>query len=287
MTDGARRSMTVAALLAAAVASGHAGAAAAPSAADPVGTLRGRVRLAGKPPGNVVIRMGLDPMCVTANAGKRVIQEVVMTTADGGLANVFVRVQGSFPRMPIPATAVTIDQRACIYTPRVVGAQVGQTLQVRNDDALLHNVHSLSARGNGFNVGQPLAGMVYQIKLKDEETMLRLKCDIHRWMTSYIGVVSHPYFAVSGGDGMFEIKGVPLGTYSLKTWHERYGELTQPVRVKAGATTTIDFAYTGAEKAPVASLLDNSAAPLTIAKPRSAPLTSPARVRATRQYRAP
>ena len=256
MTRGARRSMAVAALLAAAVAIGHPGAVAAPSAAGTTGTIRGRVRLTGKPPGNVVIRMGLDPMCITANAGKRVIQEMVMTSPDGGLANVFVRLQGSFPRMPIPAAAVTIGQRACIYTPRVVGAQVGQTLQVRNDDALLHNVHSLSEKGNGFNVGQPLAGMVYQFKLKDEETMLRLGCDVHRWMTSYIGVVTHPYFAVSSGEGTFEIKNVPVGTYSLKTWHERYGELTQPVRIRADATTTIDLAYTGEEKAPVASLRD-------------------------------
>lgn len=252
MTHGARRSMMVAALLAAAVAIGHAGA--APSAAGPVGAIRGRVRLTGEPPGNVVIRMGVDPMCVKTNAGKRVIQEMVMTSPNGGLANVFVRLQGSFPRMPVPAATVTIDQRACIYTPRVVGAQVGQTLQVRNDDAWLHNVHSLSVGGNGFNVGQPLAGMVYQFKLKDEEIMLRLKCDVHRWMTSYIGVVSNPYFAVSGGDGAFEIKNVPVGVYSLKTWHERYGELTRPVRVRADATTTVDVAYTGAEKAPVASL---------------------------------
>jgi len=200
--------------------------------------------------------MGVDPMCGKANAGKRVIQEMVMTSPDGGLANVFVVLQGSFPRMPVPAAPVTIDQRGCVYTPRVVGAQVGQTLQVSNGDALLHNVHTLSAGGNGFNVAQPLAGMVYKFKLKDEETMLRLKCDLHRWMTSYIGVVSHPYFAVSSGEGTFEIKNVPVGTYSLKSWHERYGELTQPVRVRAGAITTIDVAYTGNEKAPVATLRD-------------------------------
>ncbi len=252
MTGGAGRSMTVAALLAAAVAMGHAGAQAPSKAVGAVGTIRGRVRLTGTPPGNVIIRMGLDPACVKANAGKRVIQEMVMTSPDGGLANVFVRLQGSFPRTPIPVAAVTIDQRACIYTPRVVGAQVGQTLKVHNGDALLHNVHGLSASGNGFNVGQPLADMVYEFKLKDEETMLRLKCDIHRWMTSYIGVVSHPYFAVSSGEGTFEIRNVPVGTYSLKTWHERYGELTRPARVTAGATTTIDVAYTGDEKAPAA-----------------------------------
>lgn len=221
------------------------------AAAADVGTIKGRVRLTGKPPGNPIIRMGVDPMCAAANAGKRAIQEMVVVSADGGLASVFVSVQGKFASAPLPAEPVTIDQRGCIYTPRVVGARVGQALEVRNSDRLLHNVHSLSTRKNGFNIGQPLVGMVYRFRLEDEEVMLRLKCDVHRWMTAYIGVVSHPHFAVSGGDGAFAIANVPAGTYMLRTWHERYGPLTQSVRVSPGATTTLDFAYTGAEKPPV------------------------------------
>lgn len=241
--------MTVA-LVAAALASGPPSTAA--QSAN-LGTIKGRVRLSGKPPGNVVIRMGLDPMCVAINAGRRVLQEAVVTSADGGLANVFARVQGTFPPAPVPPEPVTIDQRGCVYTPRVVGARVGQTLQVRNSDRLLHNVHSLSAGSNSFNIGQPVAGMVYQFGFKGEEIMLQLKCDVHRWMTAYIGVVSHPYFAVSGSDGTFEIANVPVGTYTVQTWHERYGDLTQPVRVRAGGTTTVNFAYTGQEAAKTES----------------------------------
>jgi len=237
--------MTVA--LVAGVPSQYAGTAAAPAN---VGTIKGRIRLTGKPPGNPVIRMRVDPMCAKVNAGKLVVQETVVTSADGGLADVFVRVQGSFSSTPVPAEPVTIDQRACIYTPRVVGARVGQTLQVRNSDRLLHNVHTLSAGTNSFNIGQPLAGMVYQFQLKDEEIMLRLKCDVHRWMTAFVGVVSHPYFAVSRSDGTFEIDNVPVGTHTVQAWQERYGPLTQPVRVRRGATAPVTFAYTGAEKAP-------------------------------------
>lgn len=240
-------------LLAALLASGHAST---PAAQANVGTIKGRCRLGAAPPGNVVIRMGLDPMCAKINTGKRILQETVVTSADGGLANVFVRVQGTFPRMPAAPEPVTIDQRACVYGPRVVGARVGQTLQIRNNDPLLHNLHSLSVGSNGFNVGQPLAGMVYRFQLKDEEIMLRLKCDVHRWMTAYIGVVSHPYFGVSGSDGTFEIANVPVGTYTIQTWHERYGSLTQIVRVRPGAATTVNFAYTGTEKAPIAGVED-------------------------------
>ena len=95
-----------------------------------------------------------------------------------------------------------------------------------------------------------MAGMVNQFRLKDEELMLQLTCDIHRWMTAYIGVVGHPYFAVSGSDGTFEIGNVPVGAYTIQTWHERYGDYTQPVRVRPGATTTVNFAYRGTEQAP-------------------------------------
>jgi hypothetical protein len=207
------------------------------------GAIKGHIRLKGKPPGNPVIRMGIDPMCAKLNAGKRPVQETVAASADGSLANVFVSLEGSFPSSPVPATPVTIDQQACIYVPRVVGARVGQTLQVRNSDALLHNVHGLSTGSNVFNVGQPAAGVVTQFRLKQEEIMLRVSCDIHRWMTAFVGVVSHPYFATSGAGGTYTIENVPAGTYTIQTWHEQYGKLTQKVRVTAGSASAVDFAY--------------------------------------------
>jgi plastocyanin len=227
---------------------GGADRATAGQAAGSRGTIKGRVRLSGKAPGNVVIRMGMDPMCAKINAGKQVIQPVVVTSDDGGLANVFVKLQGTFPQTPVPTDPVTLDQRGCMYAPRVVGVRVGQTLQVRNSDDFLHNVHGMSGAGNGFNVSEPKAGMVQQFPLKNEETMLTLKCDVHRWMMAFVGVVSHPYFAVTGETGSFEIRNVPAGMQTIKTWHERYGELSQTVRVTGGGTATADFAYTGTER---------------------------------------
>jgi hypothetical protein len=212
------------------------------------GAIRGHIRLNGTLPGNPIIRMGMDPMCAQLNAGRRVVQETVAASADGSLANVFVRLQGSLPPAPIPAEPVILDQRACIYVPRVLGARVGQILQVRNSDDLLHNVHGVSARGNGFNIGQPKAGIVQQIRLKEEEIMLQVTCDVHRWMIAFVGVVSNPYFATSGAAGTYAINNVPAGTYTIQTWHERYGVLAQTVRVREGSTSTVDFAYTGLEK---------------------------------------
>src|SRR5947208_4189796 len=212
------------------------------------GTIKGHVHLSGKLPGNPIIRMGMDPMCSKINAGKRILQEYVVATVDGSLANVFVRLQGNVPQTPISTQPVSIDQRGCVYAPRVVGVRAGQVLQIKNSDALMHNVHGLSGKDNSFNVGQPAAGMVYQWKAKNEEIMVHLKCDIHNWMNAYIGVVSNPYFAVSDTMGTFQIDKVPPGTYTLQAWHERFGALTKTITVKAGAATTVDFTYTGNEK---------------------------------------
>ena len=217
------------------------------TAQSSTGTIKGQIHLSGKLPGNPVIRMGMDPMCAKASAGKRIVQEFVVATADGSLANVFVNLKGNVPQTPVPTQPVTIDQRGCIYYPRVIGLRVGQALQVKNSDAFLHNSHGLSGKDQGFNVGQPTAGNVYNWKPKTDE-MLHIKCDIHTWMNAYVGIVTNPYFAVSDTMGTFTIDKVPPGTYTLQAWHERFGLLTKMVTVKAGAAVTVDFTYTGNEK---------------------------------------
>ena len=206
-------------------------------------TIKGRVHFSGPEPGNRVIRMGMDPLCAAANAGKRPINEVYLVGDNNALGNVFVKVEGSFPGTPVPAQPVEIDQTACLYVPRMVGARVGQVLRVKNNDNLLHNVHSDSSRRNGFNQSTPKAGMLVNFTLKDEE-MLRIGCDVHRWMTAWVGVVAHPYFAVSSSAGTFTIANVPPGTRTITAWHESFGTLTKTVDLKAGQTATIDFVYT-------------------------------------------
>ncbi|HUK34330.1 MAG TPA: carboxypeptidase regulatory-like domain-containing protein [Vicinamibacterales bacterium] len=208
------------------------------------GTIKGRITFTGPEPGNRVIRMGMDPMCAAANQGKRPVNEIYLVGDGNTLGNVFVKVDGSFPATPVPSTPVEIDQRACIYTPRVVGARVGQTLRVRNSDNWLHNVHTDSAKRNGINQSTPKAGLDVNLVLKDEE-MLRIGCDVHRWMTAWVGIVSHPYFAVSEGqNGTFTIANVPAGHRTITAWHEAFGTLTKTVDVNEGQTVTVNFVYT-------------------------------------------
>jgi hypothetical protein len=206
------------------------------------GNIEGHVRVKGKAPGNIVIRMGMDPMCARIYAGKLAVDNAVIVSDNGGLANVLVRLEGQFPPAPVPAQPVVVEQKGCFYVPRVTAARVGQVLRVRNNDNLLHNVHSMSAALNGFNIGQPVAGIQSDFKLRSEET-LKLTCDVHRWMVSFVGVFNHPYFAVTATDGSFAIRNVPVGRRTIRTWHEKLGQTTQSVDVKAGATAIVSITY--------------------------------------------
>jgi len=215
------------------------------------GTVVGKVRLTGTPPPNPLIRMGADPNCLKINAGKRVFQELVVKSADGGLGNVYVHVQGV--KGASGSGSITLDQQGCNYHPRILAAQVGQTLIIRNDDSTLHNIHSISKKYD-FNQSQPTAGLTFNVPLKYEEVMLHVKCNVHPWMTGYIGIVDSPYFAVSDDQGNFKLSNVPAGRQTIEVWHELYGPLTQTVDVKAGGTVNVEFSYTGNEH-PAASEL--------------------------------
>jgi len=225
-------------------------------AAAGAGTIRGHVRLSGPLPGNPIIRMGVDPLCAAANAGpQRPVQEIVVRSADGGLANVFVTLSGTFPKTAPPKTPGVIRQLKCADSPRVVAAMVGQTLSIVNSDTLAHETHSITSKNNTFKVTQPHSDMVFNYTLKNPEEMLRLGCEVHRWMVAYVGVEPHPYFNVTNEMGSFTIPNVPAGRHQIRAWHERYGWLTKTVDVKPGDTVTMDFTYTGQEH-PSAGLRD-------------------------------
>jgi hypothetical protein len=206
------------------------------------GSLHGHVRVTGVLPANDVIRMNADPMCMKASGGSHVTDEAVIAAADGSLANVFVELVGTFPDTPVPSAPVFIDQRGCLYSPRVVGLRAGQPLQVRNSDDGLHNVHGVSTERDGFNVSQPVSGMVSTFRPHDPG-VLRLKCDVHTWMVAFVGVVNHPYFAVTTADGTFSMRDVPEGTYEVRAWQEHLGTIVSQVHVESTHEANVEMTY--------------------------------------------
>jgi plastocyanin len=229
---------------------------ASPGAAQSgTGTIKGLVKVAGPVPANPLIRMGVDPMCSRANAGKRLTQQIVVAGADGGLANVVVQLDGKLPAGTPPADPVVINQKGCVYSPRVVTAQPGQTLRVINSDTLLHEVHTTNTKANEFSVTQPQSGMVFNQPLKKDNVVMRLACSVHSWMTAYVAIVPHAFSDVTDDSGTFTLARVPAGKYTIQTWHERYGKLSRTVDVPAGGTATINFDYTGKEKPQKASIV--------------------------------
>jgi len=206
------------------------------------GTIVGRVHYMGQAPVNSLIRMGADPRCNKLYVGKRPTTQSFTVAPDGAFADVLVNVEGNFPASPVPSTPVVLDQKDCQYTPHVLGARVGQTLQVKNEDPTEHNIHAASTLGNEFNTTQPINGPVYEVKLKGAE-MLHVRCDNHTWMSAFIGIMDNPYYAVSGKDGTFTINNVPVGKQTVKAWHEVMGMQTQTIDVQPGKTTTVDFTF--------------------------------------------
>lgn len=200
----------------------------------PTYSLSGKVSFSGTAAKPEVVKMNADPACAKVNQGQTVTSESLIVNPNKTLANVFVYVKEGAPAAP-PASsdAVTFDQRGCRYLPHVLGLRVNQTLKILNSDPTLHNVNAQGKANSGFNAGMPTQGQVLEKKFTKPEVMVRVKCDVHGWMSAYIGVLDHPYFAVTDGNGGFSIPGLPAGNYVLEAWHEKLGTKTQPVVVTA------------------------------------------------------
>jgi plastocyanin len=186
--------------------------------------------------------MDSDPKCVALPGAA---SERLIVGADNGLQNVFVWVKDGLGQRTyaVPTTPVTLDQKGCQYVPHIVGAQVGQTIKVANSDAAMHNVHALPKSNREFNFSQPTNVPPVDRVFTQAEIGIPLKCDVHGWMSAYANVVPHPFHAVTGPDGRFEIKGLPPGTYTIEAWHETLGTQTQSVTVEATAPATVTAVF--------------------------------------------
>ena len=210
------------------------------------GVLSGTIHFTGKRPVHTPINMSEDPACVAAHHGKPYDESVVINR-NGTLANVFLYVKSGLEgkTFEIPAEPVTIDQNGCWFVPRVLGIQTGQVLRVVNSDPVTHNIHPMAQINREWNHSQGAGDAPLARKFLKPEVMIRVKCNIHRWMHAFIGVVDNPYFAVSGIDGSYEIRNLPPGDYVIGVWHETLGTQEQKVTIAPSGKASLSFTLKG------------------------------------------
>jgi len=210
-----------------------------------VGSIAGKVTFTGTPPVAERLRLASDPACVQGD-GPNPLSDAVLVGDGGALRNVFVHLKSGLDAgytFAMPSDPVVLDQQGCRYAPRVLGIRIGQALEIVNSDPTFHNVHALPKVNQEFNEGQQVKGQRSRRIFTAPEVMVRFKCDVHGWMAAWVGVVNHPFFAVTGADGSFTLAGVPPGTYTVEAWHERFGTRTADVTVGDRQAATMSFAF--------------------------------------------
>jgi plastocyanin len=209
------------------------------------GQLHGRIVYQGSKPARKVIDMQSDIKCSEEHAGAPAYNEPVVLGKNGGLSNAFVYIQSGLEgkKFEPPKDPVVLDQRGCLFHPRVLGVRAGQPLDLRNSDKVSHNVHPVPQNNREWNEQQSPGTPDAVHRFARTEVMIPVKCNIHQWMHAYIGVMENPYFAVTGPDGSFDLTNVPPGDYTLAVWHEKLGDQTKQVHLAASANEAVDFTY--------------------------------------------
>jgi plastocyanin len=216
--------------------------AATPLDHDVVGRITGTVTYEGAPPPMKTITLAGEPQCAAGHPGPVPAGDALVH--DGRVENAVVYVKDGLGErtFAVPDTPVVIDQAGCLYAPRVAGARACQPVQFVNSDGVLHNVHGTPKNSPPWNFGMAVRGSQRAIRVPNPEVAIEIRCDVHPWMRAYLGVLDHPYFAVTGADGRFMLADLPPGDYAVESWHERFG--TREARVTVGPRETKDVSLT-------------------------------------------
>jgi len=214
-------------------------ATAAPIDPATAASISGTVKLDGAAPKAAAIDMSQDPACKGQNTAENIV------VSGGNLANVFVYVKEGLGNrtFEVPKEPVVVDQQGCKYHPHALGVMVGQTVKIVNSDPTTHNIHPTPKDNREWNESQAPQSAPLEKTFAREEILLPVKCNQHPWMRMFISVVKNPFFAVSGPDGKYEIKGLPPGDYTLAFVQEKLGEQDVKVTLAAKDSKTVDMAF--------------------------------------------
>jgi plastocyanin len=216
-----------------------------PGVAFAASTVTGTVTFEGKVPTLKPLAMDADPACAKKHSAPVPSEALVLGTANA-MGNILVWVSKGLPAgktWPAPKAPAVLDQRGCQYMPHVMAVMAGQPYKILNSDGIVHNVHALPKINKPFNRPMPATVKEATVTFDKPEANFLIKCDVHPWMTAYVGVFSHPFSSVTSTDGKFTISGLDPGTYEITAWHEKMGTQTASVTVGASDTKTQNFKF--------------------------------------------
>jgi len=203
-----------------------AGLATAPGDAA-AGAIKGTVVLKGTPPELKKLAITIDQYV----CGKEKNAEDLLLSPQGGIRSAVVWVDKPSAVTGVEAlpTTTEMDQKECMFAPRVVIVPAGGKVDFLNSDRLLHNLHAAPTANAAFNRTQP-KGRTITISFSHPE-IIKVTCDLHSWMRSWVVVADHPFYALTNSAGEFELHGLPAGRYTLKVWQEMLGTVSRDVVV--------------------------------------------------------
>ncbi len=195
------------------------------------------------------IKMGADPVCSMEHATTPTSQAVVIND-NSTMRYVMVSIEAGLEgkKFPVPEEPAVLNQKGCIYDPHVWGVRAGQVVEIRNGDKTLHNVHALPEKNRQFNMAMPRIVKRKNHTFDQAEDLFKIKCDVHPWMSTWVGVFDHPFFSVTDDQGNFAIPDLPPGKYTLRAWQERLPAQTQEITIVDGEDLSVEFTFTPPKK---------------------------------------